>query len=148
MVQERNIGIAILLTIVTCGIYGFFLMVSLRKWELSHTYIEGEHIVANGNESYFDGNSFTYFGYSLLSGILLLVTCGLAYPWVMAMMQKWDTKHQVINNRRLSFDGSGMGFLGEFLIIAFFTLITCGLYSSWGVVRMNKYIIRHTNFVS
>ena len=39
----------------------------------------------------FDGGSMAYVGYSLLGGLLLAVTCGLAYPWVMAMIQKWDT---------------------------------------------------------
>lgn len=136
-----------ILTVITCGIYGFFVHVSLRKWELSHTYIEGEPIVANGNESYFDGNSFAYFGYGLLCGLLLILTCGLAYPWVMVVLQKWDTKHQVINRRRLVFSGSGLGFLGEFVIILFFSIITLGIYAAWGTVRLNKYIIRHTDFV-
>lgn len=135
-----------ILTVITCGIYGFFVHVSLRKWELSHTYIEGEPIVANGNESYFDGEGLAYLGYGLLSSILLVITCGLSYPWVMAMLQKWDTKHQVINHRRLVFSGSGLGFLGEFLIIFILTVITCGIYAPWGVVRMNKYIVRHTDF--
>lgn len=134
------------LTIITFGIYGFFLYVSLKKWELKHTYVQGEAIMANGNESYFDGNSFAFLGYSLFSGLLLLVTCGLAYPWVMAMIQRWDTKHRVVNNKRLQFSGSGLGFLGEFLIIGFFSLITCGIYYPWGLVRMNRYIIRHTDF--
>lgn len=134
-----------LLTIVTCGIYGFFLHVALRKWELSHTYIEGEPVIA-GNTNYFDGNSFAYFGYGILSGLLLICTCGLAYPWVMAMLQKWDTKHQVINGRRLEFTGSGLGFLGEFIIISILTGITCGIYGPWGTVRLNKYIIKNTNF--
>lgn len=137
-----------ILTVITCGIYGLFVHVALRKWELQHTYIDGEPIVANGNESYFDGGSMAYVGYSLLGGLLLAVTCGLAYPWVMAMIQKWDTKHQVINRRRLEFSGSGLGFLGEYLIIFIFTVITCGIYAPWGTVRMNKYIISHTDFVN
>ena len=137
-----------LLSVVTCGIYAFFAHVALRKWELKNTYIEGEPIVANGNESYFDGGSFTYFGYGLLGGLLLLLTCGIAYPWVMAMLQKWDTKHQVINNRRLAFSGSGLGFLGEYIIIFLLTVITCGIYAPWGTVRMNKYIVRNTDFIS
>ena len=136
-----------ILTIVTCGIYAFFLHVALRKWTMSHTYIEGEPILANGNESYFDGGSFAYFGYSLLSGLLLAITCGLSYPWVMAMLQKWDTKHQVINGRRLAFSGSGLGFLGEYLIIFILSVVTCGIYAPWGIVRMNKYIVKHTDFI-
>lgn len=137
-----------ILTVITCGIYGFFVHIALRKWEMSHTFIENEPILAGENESYFDGGSLQYLGYGLLSGILLMITCGISYPWVMVMLQKWDTKHQVINRRRLVFSGSGLGFLGEYLIIFILTVITCGLYAPWGTVRMNKYIIRNTDFIS
>lgn len=137
-----------LLTVVTCGIYAFFAHVALRKWELSHTYIEGEPILANGNESYFDGGSAAYFGYSLLGGLLLTITCGIAYPWVMAMLKKWDTGHQVINRKRLIFSGTGLGFLGEYIIIFLLSAITCGIYAPWGTVRMYKYIIRNTDFIN
>ena len=115
---------------------------------MSHTFIENEPVLAGENESCFDGGSLEYLGYGLLSGVLLMITCGLSYPWVMAMLQRWDTKHQVINRRRLVFSGSGLGFLGEYLIIFILTVITCGLYAPWGTVRMNKYIIRNTDFVS
>lgn len=137
-----------ILTVITCGIYGFFVHIALRKWEMSHTFIENEPVLAGENESCFDGGSLEYLGYGLLGGVLLMITCGLSYPWVMTMLQKWDTKHQVINRRRLVFSGSGLGFLGEYLIIFILTVITCGLYAPWGTVRMNKYIIRNTDFVS
>ena len=136
------------LTIITLGIYGFFTYVALRKWTISHTYIEGEPVYADVNKSEFVGNSFAYLGYSILGGLILLVTCGLAYPWVMAMLQKWDTEHQVINGRRFSFSGSGMGFLGEYLIIFLLSVITCGIYAPWGIVRINRYIVKHTSFTS
>lgn len=136
-----------ILTIVTCGIYGFCVHVALRKWELERTYIEGEPIVAGKKESYFDGSSIAYLGYGILSAFILILTLGLAYPWVMALLQGWDTKHQVINGHRLSFSGTGLGFLGEYLIIFVLTVITCGIYGPWGTVRINKYIFSHTHFV-
>ena len=145
-----------ILTFITCGIYSYFFYVAMRKWLLSHTALEGESVSANSEghlfdgkglrESKFDGTGFQYMGYQLLGFFMLLFSLGLAYPWVMAMMTKWDTKHQVIGGRRLVFSGSGLGFLGEYLIIAILTFLTCGLYSFWGIVRMNKYIIRHTDF--
>lgn len=139
-----------LLTICTCGIFSFWVYVSLRRWELQRTFIDGEPVVMGGNKekvSDFDGKVYSYFGYSVLSALILIVTLGLAYPWVMSMLQGWDTKHQIINGHRLTFDGTGLGFLAEFLIIWILTIITCGIYSSWGTVRLNRYIIRHTNFV-
>lgn len=135
-----------LLTVFTCGIFSFFAHVALRKWELSHTYIDGEPITPGSNVSSFDGNSFQYFGYGLLGGLLMGVTCGIATPWVVCMLQKWDTKHQIVNNRRLVFSGTGLGFLGEYIIIALLTIITCGIYTPWGMVRQMKYIVRHTDF--
>lgn len=136
-----------ILSVVTCGIFTFFAHVALRKWELSHTYIDGEPIAPGSNVSYFDGNSFQYFGYGLLGGLLMGVTCGIATPWVVCMLQKWDTKHQIVNNRRLVFSGTGLGFLGEYIIIALLSIITCGIYTPWGIVRQMKYIVRHTDFV-
>lgn len=137
-----------ILTVITCGIYSFFAHVALRKWEVSHTYIDGEPVVPDGKVSYFDGNSFEYFGYSLLAGLLICLTCGIAYPWVMCMLQKWDTKHQIVNGHRLVFSGSGLGFLGEYIIIFLLSVITCGIYVPWGRVRETKYIIRHTDFMN
>ena len=140
-----------LLTILTCGMFGIWVHIALRKWELQRTFIDGEPVVMSSDKkervSNFDGKVLSYLGYSVLSALILIVTLGLAYPWVMAMLQGWDTKHQIINRHRLTFDGTGLGFLGEFLIIWILTIITCGIYSSWGTVRMNRYIIRHTNFV-
>lgn len=136
-----------ILTVITCGIYSFFAHVALRKWELCHTYIDGEPITPGVEVSCFDGNSFQYFGYGLLRILFLCLTCGLATPWVMCMMQKWDIKHQIVNTHRLEFNGSGLGFLGEYIIIALLTFITCGIYLPWGIVRQIKYIVRHTDFV-
>lgn len=135
-----------LLTVITCGIYAFFAHVALRKWELSHTYIDGEPITPGASASYFDGNSFQYFGYGLMRLLLLGLTCGLATPWVTCMMYNWDIKHQIVNGRRLEFNGSGVGFLGEYLIIALLSLITCGIYLPWGIVRQIKYVTGHTYF--
>lgn len=135
-----------ILTVITCGIYGLFVHVALRRWELERTYLAGEAVVAGDKVSTFDGGTLGYIGYSILASLLCIITCGLAYPWAMCMLQKWDTSHQIINGRHLKFSGTGIGFLGEFIIIFLLSLITCGLYTSWGIVRMNKYVIRHTDF--
>ena len=133
-----------ILTVITCGIYGFFTYVALRKWELQHTLIENEPMAAPSD---YDGTTGEYVGYSILSGVACSLTCGIAGPWIIAWLQKWDTSHQIINGRRLVFSGTGLGFLGEYIIIALLSVITLGIYTPWGIVRMNKYIISHTDFV-
>lgn len=136
-----------LLCLVTCGIYGFFVYVDLRKWELNNTYIDGEPVNTGCYESYFNGGKIEFLGYEILSYLVVCITCGLAFPWMMAMIQKWDTKHQIIHRRRLEFTGTGLGFLGEYIIIAILCIITLGIYAPWGEVRLYKYIIKNTNFI-
>lgn len=135
-----------ILTCITCGIFGFFMYVRVRKWMLNRIFIDGEPIVSNGEESFFDGGTLAYIGYSILGTLMLLLTCFLSYPWVCAMLYRWDTSHQVINRRRLVFKGSGMGFLLEFLLVFILSLITCGLYLPWGAVRIQRYLVRYTDF--
>ncbi len=129
-----------LLSVITCGIYGFFMHVALKKWELEHTFYED----GSGAVGMFDGDSFQYFGYGVLTGLLLMITCGLAFPWTITMIQKWETGHSIVGGNRLQYEGTALGLLGQYIIIALLTFITCGIYSSWGIVRLNKYIIAHT----
>lgn len=135
-----------LLTVITCGIYGFFMYVAIRKWEVERTYLDGEPIYANTKASYFDGGSFAFFGYQILTGLLFIVTLGIGYPWVMSIMENWDIRHQVLNGRRLKFNGSGGGFFVEYLIIFLLSIITLGIYGPWAAARLNRYVVKNTEF--
>lgn len=135
-----------ILSVITCGIYSFFMYVALKKWELGHTYYADEPQSGTGaSGSFFDGNSFEYFGYGLLQSILLLITCGLAAPWTLTMIQKWEIRHEVISGDRLYYNGTGLGILGQYIIVYLLSLITFGIYSPWGLVRINRYICSHTH---
>ena len=130
-----------ILCIITCGIYSFFMYVALKKWELKHT----EYEVQPGYEGQFDGNSFEYLGYGLLAGLLITVSCGLAAPWMITMILKWEMKHSVVTGDRMRYEGTALGILGQYIIVFLLSLITLGIYSAWGIVRLNKYIYGHTN---
>ena len=130
-----------ILTVVTCGIYAFFLHVALRRWEMQHTTYE-EQPVGSGA---FDGNSFQYFGYSLLEILLLILTVGLAAPWTMTMIQKWEIKHSVILTDRFKYEGTALGILGQYIIVLLLCIVTLGLYYPWGIVQLNKYVYSHTH---
>lgn len=129
------------LSVITCGIYLFFLHVALERWEMRHT-TYADQPFGSGD---FDGNSFQYFGYGLLQLLLLLITCGLAAPWTITMIQKWEMRHSIIFGDRLRYDGSALGLLGQYIIIALLCVITLGIYYPWGAVRINKYIYSHTH---
>gem|GEM_PF-112602 len=130
-----------ILTVITCGIYSFFMYVALKKWEMQHTHYENEPLVPG----LFDGNSFQYFGYGLLQTILLTLTCGLAAPWTITMIMKWEVRHEKVSEDRLYYDGTALGILGQYIIVFLLTVVTLGIYSAWGTVRLNKYIVAHTH---
>lgn len=68
----------------------------------------------------FNGSGLSYLWLVLWTGILTLITAGLAYPWAMAAKERWHAKNSKIDGKKLVFKGTGMGFFGNWLLIMFF----------------------------
>ncbi len=94
--------------------------------------------------SYFDGNIWQIMGYRILSAFVCTITLGIAYPWMLCMVQRWEAKHTVINGRRLRFNGHGHQLIGKYLLWVFLTAITCGIYGIWLGLGMKKWVVKHT----
>lgn len=100
------------------------------------------------SESYFDGNTFQLIGYRILSFLISTLTLGLAYPWMLCMVQRWETKHTVIHGRRLKFTGHGHQLIGKYLLWLLLTIITLGIYSIWLGLGMKKWVVKHTIYAN
>ena len=94
--------------------------------------------------SYFDGNTWQLIGYRILSAFVNTITLGIAYPWMLCMVQSWEAKHTVIHGRRLKFNGHGHQLIGKYLLWVFLTLITFGIYGIWLGLGMKKWVVKHT----
>lgn len=71
-IVQRNIGMAILLSIVTCGIYGIYWMIKLND-EIN--YLSGNHTATTGG----------------MVILLTLVTCGIyGFYWIFKMGERVD----------------------------------------------------------
>lgn len=101
-------------------------------------------VSAGGMGSYFDGSTLQWIGWRILTNIIITLTLGIAYPWAMCMMTRWEVKHTVINGRRLKFNGNGAQLFGKYILWAFLTLITLGIYSIWFGLGMEKWKVKHT----
>lgn len=99
---------------------------------------------AQGEASYFDGNTLQLIGYQILSALVTTLTLGIAYPWMLCTVKRWETKHTVINGRRLKFNGHGHQLIGRYLLWIFLTVITLGIYSIWLGLGMKKWVVKHT----
>ncbi|MBE6563127.1 MAG: DUF898 family protein [Ruminococcaceae bacterium] len=95
-------------------------------------------------DSRFDGNTLQLIGRILLAFLVTTITLGIAFPWMLCMMQRWQTKHTVINGRRLKFTGRGHQLIGRYILWSFLTIITLGIYSIWFGLGVKKWIVKHT----
>ena len=133
-------GILIILGIVGV-IVGAIIVVVLA---LNSKKSEAASPAAAGEGSYFDGSTLQLIGYYILSALLTTITLGIAYPWVLCMVQGWQVKHTVINGRRLKFNGHGHQLIGKYLLWVFLTIITFGIYGIWLGLGMKKWVVKHT----
>lgn len=130
-----------LLTIITIGIYSFWLRKKMEQWKAKHTHVAGEYAVFGGT---FDGGAFAMFGVKLLVGFVSLITLGLAYPAMACWKERWYCKHRIYDGKRLSFDGRGIQLFGKYLCWILLTIVTVGIYGLFLPNRMLKWKASHT----
>lgn len=132
------------LSLITCGIYSYFATVDFFKWMNKHTSFEGDTPFNGIYElSYFDGNSFEYLGYAILTNLITCITCGIAYPWMFVKLSEWQTKNTVVQGRRLKLDAKGADYFGVWIVNQLLTIITCGIYYSWASCKEETFIVSH-----
>lgn len=103
-------------------------------------------LIDTQNNSYFDGSLLGLVGCKLLAALITVCTLGLAYPWALCYLQRWETKHTVINGHRLRFTGTGMQLFGNWIKWALLTVFTLGIYGFWLNIRMKQWVVKHTEF--
>ena len=99
------------------------------------------------NESYFDGGLLSLLGWSILGGLVTMLTLGICYPWALCMVYGWKINHTVIEGRRLKFNGTAIGLFGNWIIWILLLIITLGIYGLWLGIALEKWKVKHTAFV-
>ncbi|MBN9120379.1 MAG: DUF898 family protein [Planctomycetes bacterium] len=94
----------------------------------------------------FDGTAGDFLPVFLVAFLLYMFTFGLAFPWVLCMLKKWESEHTLISGRRLRFDGTGSAALGLLLVSYILIVITFGIYSFWAVPKIQKWVVENTEF--
>lgn len=94
--------------------------------------------------SYFDGGLLQLIGWKILGNILTVMSFGIAYPWAVCFIKKWEAKHTVINFRRLIFTGTGGGLFVKYIIWWLLSIVTLGIYLFFLPIKMEKWIASHT----
>ena len=137
-----------LLTIITVGIYSFWLSVKMKKWTVSHTHFQepmGDSDAAP-EKSEFTGGAFSLFFHCF--AVLFASSCTLfiLYPFLHCWFEKWECQCTYINGHRLTFNGHGAQLIGKAIVWALLTIVTIGIYSFWLAVKMMQWTVSHTHF--
>ena len=133
----------VLLTLITFGIYGFFVPVRKTQWVISNIHFEDEP--AAKGESYFDGKTIQLIGVNILCNILNVISLGLLFPFTICYKLGWINRHTVINRKKIVFDGKALSLFGHWLLWGFFTIITLGIFGLWLPIQKLKWQAKNTH---
>ena len=133
----------IFFTIITLGIYAFWIPINKIKWQVKNTHFEDEEFITG--DSYFDGRLIQLIGINILRRLIIIVSFGLLYPFAHCMMIRWTAKHTIINRKKIKFDGSALDLFAHFLLWMFLTIITFGIYGLWLGINYMKWQTKNTH---
>jgi uncharacterized membrane protein YjgN (DUF898 family) len=80
--------VGLLLTLVTCGIYSFWLQVDMNRFFAGATRVDIKGRTFAGR---FEGTGLELLKIELLGMLLIGITCGLYMPWYIAKVIRWRT---------------------------------------------------------
>ena len=119
-----------ILSVLTLGIYSFWMVLNLRKWKVKHTHFVGEE----DDNSYFDGTVGGWLGIQILALLVSMVPV-VGLVWAGLMRTEWYAKHTVVDSRRLVFRGTLGQFFVKYLLWGLLTGVTFGIFAFFVPVK-------------
>ncbi len=107
---------------------------------------DSKKTVKMNEDSYFDGGTAKLALLNLLVFFSSVLTLGIAYPFAISLLMRWEAKHTVINGKRLIFLGSAGQFFKKYILWLFLTVITFGVSSIWLGLSIEKWKVQNTKF--
>ena len=129
-------------SVISCGIYLYWVPRSLRAWKVKHMSFEN----GTKRKSHFDGSVFDYVGRMLLGSLISIITLGFGVPWAVCNIYEWEINNTVIEGRRLKFTGTAAGLMGKWIIFMLLSVITCGIFVLFIKNSLYKWQVEHTAF--
>ena len=99
-------------------------------------------------ESKFTGGLLGLIGISILQGLIICFTRGIAAPWAICLKESWIAKHTIIDGHQVIFDGTGGQLFGNYIKWFLLCIVTIGIYSLWLGINMKKWVVKHTHLAA
>lgn len=104
------------------------------------------NVALKNGDSFFDGRLIQIIGWGLLAGLLTIVTAGIALPWAVCMIYRWEIKHTIVQGHRLKFTGKGGQLFGRYLLWFLLMILTVFIFSLWVGIFFKKWKTKHIEF--
>lgn len=98
-------------------------------------------------ESKFKGGVLAIFLFPFWVTPFMVITLGLAFPWVICIILRWIFNNSTIDGKKLRFKGTGGGLFGRYIIWWLLTVITIGIYGFWSIRNQIRWVIENIEVV-
>ena len=132
-----------LLTIVTLGIYAFWLEKKLLQWKAARMNFEGSNEELTGN---YTGSAILLALLRIAWYLLGIVTLGIMLPQAICWEKKYIYSRTTYKGRQLEFNGRGIQLFGRSLLWGLLLIVTLGIYGFWLPIKVRCWFIVHTHF--
>lgn len=131
------------LTLITLGIYGFWMQVKLQKYLISNVKV--------GDASFdFNGKVGEFVKVVLLGYLLTIITLGIYVFWWENNMRKYYIENMVIEKDdtkiELKWNATGLDMFVLLIVNSFIILFTLGIGFAWVEVRTAKFMLENIGF--
>jgi uncharacterized membrane protein YjgN (DUF898 family) len=99
-------------------------------------------------ESNFSGKVLAVFLFSLWAPILLIMSLGLATPFVVCTVIRWVCNNSTIGGKTFAFNGTAGGLFGRWILWYLLTIITLGIYGFWSTRNQIRWIVENIEMVN
>lgn len=87
-----------------------------------------------------------YFVNAIASYFMMLLSLGIAGPWVICKWGRFHASKSIIDGKSLVFKGNPKEFLPSYLIILLLTIVTFGIYAIWAGPKIIKWYWENFDF--
>jgi hypothetical protein len=126
--------VPLLLTYLTFGIYGPWMVVKMWSWQFENIEVNGQR-----GRLTFHGDGGTLLGKWILGAILTYCTLGIYGAWFVNDILEFYWQNTKIDGRGFNFRKDPGGFLGTYILTMVLTYCTAGIYMPWGMCNIIKW---------
>lgn len=132
-----------LLSIITFGIYLFFIPSRIKKWKAKNTHFVNKEAIGSGN---YDGFILTEIFLKIGCSLLNLITIFIAKPFTTCWKIRYQKNHTIYDGYRLTFRGNGAFLIGKWILWLLLVPLTLGIFFFFIPGRLKRWTIKHTHY--